>query len=188
MMRRAHGRKALFIIAHPYLQKSRANRAVAEAVADLPGLTFHPIYDRYPYFHIDVESEKQLLLEHDLVVVQHPFYWYSMPALLKLWVDEVLESGFAYGPGGDKLKDKEFLLSITIGGPQESYTPQSYNGYPVETLLTPWMQTTNICQMHWNPPLLLYRAIEGGDEDLETYVQTVRHKIETFLKEGLVHK
>src|SRR4051794_39300314 len=102
----------LFVIAHPFLERSRANRAVALAVDNVPGLRMRNLYDLYPYFHIDVEEEQKQMMAHDLIVIQHPMYWYSMPALLKQWLDEVWQCGWAYGPEGDKLKDKNFLLSV----------------------------------------------------------------------------
>jgi hypothetical protein len=61
------------------------------------------LYEEYPDFYINVKREQQLLIEHDIIVFQHPFYWYSSPAILKQWEDLVLEFGFAYGPGGTKL-------------------------------------------------------------------------------------
>jgi len=47
------------------------------------------------------------LLEHDRIVLQFPMYWYSMPPLLKKWLDDVLTYNFAYGSKGDKLKGKD---------------------------------------------------------------------------------
>ena len=75
--------KILILFAHPVLERSRVNRRLLEAVADLPGVTVHDLYERYPTLNIDVEYEQALLLEHDIYVFQHPFYWYSAPAIAK---------------------------------------------------------------------------------------------------------
>lgn len=56
-------------------------------------------------------------------MLQLLFYWHSLPALLKKWIDDVLTYDFAYGGEGDKLFGKRFLLSFTIGGPEEAYDP-----------------------------------------------------------------
>ena len=53
------------------------------------------------------KREQELLLQHKIIVWQHPFYWYSSPALLKEWIDLVLEHGWAYGRKGDMLKGKK---------------------------------------------------------------------------------
>jgi len=174
--------RILFIVAHPFLRESRSNKAVVDAVADLPGLTVHPLYDLYPYFHIDVRQEQELLFTHDTIVVQHPFYWYSMPSLMRHWVSEVLQPGWAYGEGGNKLKDKSFQLSITVGGPAESYSSQSYNRFSMETFLAPWNQTAHLCQMKWRDPLILYSSIGASEERLREHGLAVRKALSGCLE------
>src|SRR5687767_1197669 len=96
--------RVLIIFAHPRFEKSRANNALVGALRGIDGVTFHDLYERYPDFNVDLEFEKQLLLDHDVIIWHHPFYWYSAPPLLKQWIDIVLEFGWAYGPGGVALK------------------------------------------------------------------------------------
>src|SRR6266545_285117 len=103
--------KILILFAHPRLSGSHVQRAVH----DLPGVTFHDLYAAYPDFTIDVGHEQSLLLDHDLIVLQHPFYWYSAPAIIKEWLDLVLELGWAYGPGGTALRGKLMMNAITTG-------------------------------------------------------------------------
>lgn len=70
---------------------------------------------------IDVERKQNLLLEHDRIVFQFPFFWYSTPAILKEWQDKVLEYGWAYGADGKKLHGKECLVVTSTGGPAGAY-------------------------------------------------------------------
>ena len=179
-------KKILFLVAHPHLLKSRANRAVTEAVAAVEGITTHRLYDLYPYFHIDVEREQQILLQHDLIVVQHPFYWYSTPPLLKMWLDEVLESGWAYGPGGTALAGKDFLLSITAGGDFEAYTPAGSNRFTMETLLSPWQQTVQLCQMRWHRPRVLHASIRANDTDLHAHAERLCVDLVRYCAKGML--
>ena len=60
-------------------------------------------------------GKRTLLLENDIIIFQHPFYWYSSPAMLKEWQDLVLEFGFAYGPGGTALQGKMMMNVISTG-------------------------------------------------------------------------
>lgn len=173
--------RILFIVAHPFLQESRSNRAVVDAVSDLPGLKVHALYDLYPYFHIDTKSERDMLAAHDTIVVQHPFYWYSMPALMRHWVSEVLQVGWAYGEGGHQLKDKNFLVSMTVGGPQDSYSTESYNRFSMDTYLAPWNQTAHLCQMKWHEPVILYNTIDAQETQLREHGQAVRQRLVSFL-------
>lgn len=168
----------LFLLAHPNLAKSRANRAIASAVRDLPFVTFVDLYEEYPDFFIDTNREQARLLAHDTLVFQHPFYWYSMPPLLKQWEDDVLELGFAYGSGGNKLHGKKFLLSITAGGPQDAYRPGGYNNFEIDTLITPYRQTSHLCGWEWLAPIVLHSSLRASDEALRSHAQTVRSRLE----------
>ncbi len=69
------GRRVLVLLAHPVLERSRVNRRLLEAVRDLDAVTVHDLYEVYPTLAIDVRREQRLLVEHDVVVFQHPFYW-----------------------------------------------------------------------------------------------------------------
>ena len=91
------------IHAHPYLSRSRTNRALADALRGSPDLDFRALYDLYPDFDIDVAAEQRALEQARLVVWMHPVFWYSVPALLKHWIDKVLAYGWAYGEGGTAL-------------------------------------------------------------------------------------
>ena len=63
----------------------------------------------------DIAAEQQKLIDAELVILQFPLWWGSMPAMLKGWVDRVLIRGFAYG-GQFELANKSLLLSVTTGG------------------------------------------------------------------------
>jgi glutathione-regulated potassium-efflux system ancillary protein KefG len=175
-------KKILMVFAHPFPRKSRANRLILEKVRGLPNLTVSDLYEKYPYFHIDVNAEKKLLLAHDIIFFQHPFYWYSGPPLLKLWFDEVLELGWAYGPGGQALKGKQFLVSLTTGGPFESYSSVECKTFTIEQMLPPYIQTAGLCQMKWLEPLILRGVHQVSAEDLEIYVQSVKSRLSEISK------
>ncbi|MBK3564322.1 MULTISPECIES: NAD(P)H-dependent oxidoreductase [unclassified Streptomyces] len=96
----------------------------------------------------DVAAEQQKLLWADTVVFQFPLWWYTMPAILKGWVDRVFSFHFAYGVGvhdetryGERfgegtLRGRRAILSVTVGGPESHYSDRGING-PIEDLLFP---------------------------------------------------
>jgi glutathione-regulated potassium-efflux system ancillary protein KefG len=151
--------RVLILFAHPALEKSRVNRYLARTVEEMPGVTFHDLYEEYPDFQIDVKREQELLLAHDVIVFQHPFYWYSCPALLKEWMDLVLEHGFAYGKDGTALAGKVLLNAITTGGPREAYTSNGYNRFTMRQLLAPFDQTAHLCGMLYLAPFVIHRSL-----------------------------
>lgn len=163
-----------FVFAHPHRNQSRAGATILKRVADLPHVTVCDLYETYPDFHIQVEEEKRKMLAHEVIVLQHPFYWYSMPPLLKLWLDEVFELGFAYGPGGTAFRGKTLQLSITAGGPDSAYQPTGYNRFTMDEYLKPYDQTAHLCGMRWPRPLVLHGANSISRDDLEAHAERVR--------------
>ena len=161
----------LVIAAHPHIETSRVGRALAQAVAALGErhVELRDLYALYPDYLIDVEAEQAALARARLVVWQHPIHWYSMPSLMKLWVDDVLSFGWAYGPGGSALKGKDLWLVASTGGPEDSYRPDSYNRYFFDAFLPPYEQTATLCGMRFVPPLVLHGAHHVGEADLQRH-------------------
>lgn len=152
--------------AHPGQTYSRANKAMAKRASSMDGISFVDLYAEYPRLEIDVSREQARLMAHDVIVFQFPLYWYSTPSLLKEWQDLVLQHGFAYGHGGDKLAGKTLLLAITAGGSQEAYSPEGYQQHTIRSFLTPLQQTAALCQMTFAAPYVLFGALKA-DEDTE---------------------
>ena len=130
------------IAAHPHLQHSRITKALIKAAsAKGPQVVLRELYGLYPDYLIDVPAEQAALSAARLVVWLHPIHWYSMPPLMKLWLDEVLAFGWAYGPGGQALQGKDFWLVTSTGGGLEAYAPEGHHQHPFETFLVPYRQT-----------------------------------------------
>jgi len=153
--------KVLVLFAHPGQRHSQINVELAEAAAKTPGITFVDLYAEYPRFKIDIDAEQQRLVAHDVIIFQFPIYWYSTPSLLKEWLDLVLEFGFAYGQGGDKLAEKLLLPIATAGGAETAYQENGSNHFPLRTLLSPLEQTATLCQMRYIPPYVLFASLKA---------------------------
>ena len=118
-----------------------------------PGAPFDAMHDSKRAYAAgqqteDITREQEKLVWADAVVMQFPLYWYSMPAILKGWVERVYAYTFAYGIGehsdkrwGDrfgegKMTGKRAMLLVTAGGWQSHYSPRGVNG-PMDELLFP---------------------------------------------------
>lgn len=119
---------------------------------------------------LDVEAEQRKLLEADALILQFPLWWFSMPAILKGWIDRVYAYGLAYGVGehsdrkwGDRygqgmFKGKRAMLIVTMGGWAPHYSERGINGriddllFPIHhgMLYYPGFEVV--------PPYLVYRA------------------------------
>jgi len=174
-------RRVLVQFAHPVLERSRVNRRLLDSIRDLDGITINDLYEEYPTLVIDVKREQELLLSHDVIVFQHPFYWYSVPAILKEWQDLVLEHGWAYGAGGTHLRGKITLNAITTGGPETAYRKGGYNRFTIRELLAPWDQTAFLCGMRFLAPFAVHAALKViRDEDLADSRATYRQLIQAL--------
>lgn len=156
--------KVLVNLFHPHLERSVVNRAWAERLANQSGITLRRLYALYPDGKIDVAAEQQALAEHDRLVFQHPFYWYSTPPLMKQWLDDVLTYGWAYGPGGNALAGKEWLSAISTGGPADSYQAGGYNRFSMSEFLKPLVQTASLLQTVFLPPFIFHGAVAADNE------------------------
>jgi len=142
----------LVIFAHPAIHRSRVNRALIQNISSVDEVEFVDLYALYPDFHINVPQEQQRLIEFEKIVIQHPFYWYSVPSLLKEWIDLVWEHGFAFGKDATALKGKTVLQVITCGGSMDAYSQQGHNHFSLRELLRPMEQSVRLCGMQYLPP------------------------------------
>lgn len=119
--------KTLVIYSHSYQADSLANKAIIAELEKENDFTIRNIEALYPDGNIDVALEQQYLLDADVVVFQHPLFWFNIPSGLKRYMDDVWARGFSHGTGGDKLKGKKFIESFTTGAPEEYYPEAACN-------------------------------------------------------------
>ncbi|TFH51142.1 flavodoxin family protein [Actinomyces viscosus] len=164
--------KTLVLVFHPDMSASRANRplaAKAETLGD--DVTVRYMYDIYPDQKVDVAAEQAALEAADRVVLQFPMYWYSTPALLKQWLDDVLLYGWAYGSTGNALAGKELLVAVSTGGPGDAYNGEGSYGYTLTELLRPLQATANMTQMTYLEPFTTTGTLTITDEALDQKVE-----------------
>jgi glutathione-regulated potassium-efflux system ancillary protein KefG len=158
---------------------------MVDTVKDMDGVTFHDLYENYPDFFIDIPREQKLLLQHDIIVWHHPFYWYSAPALLKEWMDLVLEHGFAYGAKGHALDDKKVLSVISTGGQKAVYSVEGRNRYTINQFLVPFRQSANLCRMDYLPPFVVHGSHTINRLKIEEYARKYRRALEMLRDNSL---
>ncbi|MBL8677727.1 MAG: glutathione-regulated potassium-efflux system oxidoreductase KefF [Myxococcales bacterium] len=163
--------------AHPYPRRSRANRRLFDAIATLGGVERRSLYDLYPDFSIDIEAEQAALVAADVVVWQHPIYWYTAPALQKLWFEKVLALGWAFGRGGDMLRGKRCLWVATTGAPEDAYDEAGMHQHAFGAFEPVVRQTAQFCGMKWLEPMIVHGAIRLSDDELEAQGQKYRARL-----------
>jgi NAD(P)H dehydrogenase (quinone) len=143
----------------------------------------------------DIAREQEKLLWADGVIFQFPLWWYSMPAILKGWIDRTYAFGFAYGLGehhGEKwgirygegtLRGRRAMLSVTIGGRAPQYGARGINGsledilFPINhgVLFYPGMQVL--------PPFAVYEATRMPDDKWPAVAEAYRERLRHFFSD-----
>ncbi|UKE46833.1 NAD(P)H-dependent oxidoreductase [Xanthomonas cerealis] len=140
----------------------------------------------------DIAAEQDKLRWADAVLLQFPLWWYSMPAILKGWVDRVYAYGFAYGVGehsdarwGDRygegsMAGKRAMLIVTTGGWESHYAPRGING-PIEDVLFPLQHGI----LHYPgfdvlPPFVVYRSSRMDADRFAQIRDTLGQRLDTL--------
>jgi glutathione-regulated potassium-efflux system ancillary protein KefG len=178
-------KNVLILFAHPTLERSRINKNLLTAADGLEKVTVRDLYELYPDLEIRVKDEQAALREHDVIVFQHPFYWYSVPPILKQWQDLVLEHGWAYGADGHQLDGKITLHAITAGGPQLGYTREGFNRHTVREFLAPWEATAHLCRMRFLAPYVVHGTHKLEPRELAPFVADYRRLLIALRDERL---
>lgn len=157
----------LIISGHPNLNGSIANKTILEEVAKaLPEVQIRKLDELYPTAQFDIKAERSALLWADVIVWQFPFSWYSIPGLMKKWLDEVFLHGFAHGSTA-KLGGKKLLISTTTGAPEALYQKQGLFGYTMEELMPQFEITAKLCGLDFQPPIYTNGVSYASRDDEE---------------------
>lgn len=140
----------------------------------------------------DITKEQQKLLWADTVIFQFPLWWFSMPAIMKGWIDRVYACGFAYGVGehsathwGDRYGEgvfagKRAMLVVTVGGWESHYAGRGVNG-PINDLLFP-IQHGCLFYPGFDvlPPHIFYRVQKTDAERFKVMCQELAHRLDNL--------
>ncbi|WP_454690045.1 glutathione-regulated potassium-efflux system oxidoreductase KefF [Achromobacter aloeverae] len=184
----------VIVYAHPYPRHSRANGALLDALEGLGGLRVRSLYDLYPDFSIDVAAEQEALAPARLVIWQHPMHWYGSPALFRLWLDKVLQYGWAYGKGAGMLAGKDLMWTVTTGGDEGNFTCCGENHLGM--LGQPLRSAAEQCGMRWLAPFSLHGVTALTQDQLAGAGARYRARLEALAEryanaggvEGAVHE
>ncbi len=180
--------KILLVVAHPALEKSRNNIRLMKAAAAVDQVQVRDLYELYPRFYINTQKEQEYLEQHDIIILQHPFYWYSIPALMKQYLDTVFTHGWAYGKGVNKLKGKIIFNAITTSGTRESYSEDEHNRFPLSSYLVPVNQLAFVCKMHYLPPFVMHESGKADASASSLHAKHFKAMLRMFTGNDFDHK
>ena len=159
--------KTLLIAGHPDLSQSVVNAMILDEIARaLPDVQIRRLCRTAPDGVFDIPAEQAALAEADLIVWQVPFHWYSLPWLMKKWLDEVFVHGFAHGTGA-KLPGKKLLVSFTTGAPEAAYTGGPGSVADIRELVSAFPAIAKVCGLDYLAPLWLNGVSYAARDDAE---------------------
>lgn len=165
----------VILLAHPNYKESQANKALIDAVKDIPGVVIVDLYAR-PF---DAEAHKKILSQAKAVVFQFPFYWASAPSQLKKWIDEI----FTPLAQTEAVKGKPLMVATTTGSEYEAYRSGGRNQFTLDELLRPYQLTANHSGMVWQTPHVVYGlSTPAAQENIKEGAKAYRQRIEILLK------
>ncbi|XP_074204131.1 ribosyldihydronicotinamide dehydrogenase [quinone] isoform X3 [Camelus bactrianus] len=135
----------------------------------------------------DIVQEQKKVQEADLVIFQFPLYWFSVPAILKGWMDRVLCQGFAFDLPGfyddGFLKGKSAILSLTTGGTAEMYSKTGVSG-DVRYFLWPLQHgALHFCGFKVLAPQISFAPEFASEEERRGMVASWAERLKTIWKE-----
>lgn len=166
--------KTLIILSHPEIDVSWSQQYLLSSLPEDQTITVNHLEAAYPDGSIDVEKEQNLLREHDRIIFQFPFYWYSSPHMLKKWQDEVLEDIFAFGGAftPPQLKGKDFTLVMVVGAKEEEYMVGGREGFSLSTLTAPFQAMAHKTGMNFRKPLFIHQfAYKSEREKMQVLIK-----------------
>lgn len=172
--------KTLVLLFHPDFKTSKVNQKMYDTINGMKDVTVRNMYELYPNFKIDVKKEQKYMENADRIILQFPIRWYSSPALLKQWEDDIFEAGWAY-MGGHALDDKEFMVAVSFGA--GGYEHGGYSHYTPHEILRPFQATAYRIGMKFMKPFVLTNVMRMKEEELNNQISQYRNFVSQKLPE-----
>lgn len=138
----------LFVVGNPHAAQSTFIEHLPPAIQDA-GWSMMDLSSALQNGTFDVSAHQSMVESAEALTLHFPLYWYSAPALVKHWLDELLTPGWAFPMNESKLRGKKLLISTTTGAPLSSYSPEGSNGITLDEVLVPFERTAQYCGMQW---------------------------------------
>lgn len=173
----------LTVFGHPAPDRAPAHKAMLKEARAL-GAEVRDLYELYPDYVIDVESEQEALAHPDLIVLQYPMHWFTPPSLMVEWLDAVWLRGFAYGEAGASLKGRTVLAALTTGARARDFEADGVNRFAITEFLRPMEQTARRCGLRWAEPFIVHDIAVTPGKAFDRGVERWRARLETVARDA----
>ncbi|WP_036534460.1 NAD(P)H-dependent oxidoreductase [Oceanobacter kriegii] len=163
--------KTLVIVSHPYPDHSTAIKSLENTAKTLPDITVRNLESLYgnDINKLNVTAEQAACEGMDRIVFMFPIHWFNLTPMLKAYLNEVWTYGWAFGPEGNALKNKELLLVTTAGATEHTYSQAGLIQSTIEEVLTPMKASALYVGMTYLQPLAFFEARDAAKEALSGF-------------------
>jgi len=175
------GADVIVLLAHPNMENSRMNAALAKAAEEVEGVQVINIYD-YP---CTADAYREVVKNARSIVYEFPLYWASAPHLLKQWTDEVFMTFVTEG----LIAGKQFMVVTTTGSEEAAYQHDGRNMYTMTELLAPYHCAIHHAGMEWNDPLVVYgntQSAEEAEKQLQEGVKEYKSRLKALVAKNII--
>ncbi|KPN80646.1 NAD(P)H-dependent oxidoreductase [Apilactobacillus kunkeei] len=147
--------KTLVLVSHPEYDNSMTEAFLKQCQSDIENVDWVVLDNIQTDFTFDKEQEQQRLAQYDRILFQFPMYWYSAPALMKKYEDDVFTKNFIAFEQEGVLKGKEMGIITTLGDPIKDYQVGGREGFSISELLKPYQAIAQGGQMKFLKPFVI---------------------------------
>ncbi|WKN29053.1 NAD(P)H-dependent oxidoreductase [Apilactobacillus kunkeei] len=147
--------KTLVLVSHPEYDNSMTEAFLKQCQSDIENVDWVVLDKIQNKFSFDKEQEQNRLTQYDRILFQFPMYWYSAPALMKKYEDDVFTKNFIAFEQEGKLKDKEMGIITTLGDPIKDYQVGGREGFSISELLKPYQAIAQRGKMKFLKPFVI---------------------------------
>lgn len=163
--------KTLAIVSHPYPDQSTVIKALertAQGMSDVTVRNLEVLYGN-DFTAFDVAAEQKAQEEAERIVFLFPVHWFNLTPMLKAYLNQVWTYGWAFGPCGIALKDKEMQVVVSAGAGKSTYSPSGLIRSTMDEVLTPMKASALYVGMKYRQPLAFYEAMGVSSQMLKAF-------------------
>ena len=170
-------KKTLVLFAHPFFEYSTSNVELVKVYRNQDHLEFKDLYEEFADFHITTFRERKRIREFERLVFHFPLIWFSIPPLLKLWIDEVFD--MTWSPEvNHPLQNKDAVIIVTVGGKEINYTENGLYKTTITELLQSLTLSLNVNNIKVSDFIIVYDADDLEKEELREISQKIQQTLE----------
>lgn len=170
-------KKTLVIFAHPYFEYSSANVDLIKVYENKNNIAFKDLYEEFPDFHIPTFRERKRIREYGRLIFHFPLIWFSIPPLLKLWIDEVFDMTWN-AQINHPLQNKDAIIIVTIGGREENYRKNGLYHTSIPDLLQSLTLALNVNNIKVIDFITVFNADDITKETLQENYEKIEKSLE----------